>query len=103
MRMLARARRARAGEADSQSALDQGGGAFEVARAEPEVDGDRVELLDRGQVGKGTPAGLVRPNQVADLDPSLADPASQRSVHPAVAQVQLGVADGGLGGRELRL
>ena len=45
------------------------------------------------------PPPAVRADQVADLDAGLADPPLDRGIHPAVAQVQLGVADGGPGGR----
>ena len=52
---------------------------------------------------KAPPPAASGPDEVADLDPGLADPAVDRGVHPAVAQVQLGVADGGLGGLDLGL
>ena len=43
-------------------------------------------------------AGLIGPNQIADLDAGLADPSVERGVHPAIAQIQLGIANGSLGG-----
>ena len=80
------------GQADADSRREQGGCLGQVTRRRPQVEPHRIELLDRDQLGQ---AGIA--DQVAHFDLQLADSSVDRSVHLAVAQVDLGIIQVGLG------
>ena len=70
----------------------------EIPSGRAEVQSHRIELLDRDQLGR-----LAIADQVADLDLQLADAPIDGCHHPAIAQIEVGIVDAGLGSGEVGL